>query len=1082
MKKLTNKQTNKLINQHNSIFLLFFILLFCFPFKTFAYNFNADPYAQLTPEQIAKHPTDKWFTADRPDYRELDERIRYLAKNEETPQAVARIICEGLETDIEKARAIFDWLAFNIAYDTSYSVHSGESAFKKRKGVCQGYAELFLLMAQEVGLTARMITGIGFGDGRGGHAWNVVELPDRDILLDSCWGAGGVAGRNFKFQYKPWWFDVHPAVFAYTHLADFLEEELIYPPLEKKAFYSLPRIDPNDYLPYGKIDPIDDYRRRFCPNDENLPVSFSSYRSKSFVSKYISTGPELTDGFFISDHEITVYQLGIYLTKEELNAYKDKTSGTEKYTAVTDLPLYLIARYCNKKSIDVGLEKCYTITGDDSSGYKIECDYSKCGLRLPTKKEWLIALGDIHAIEELSEKDFSDVAWYEKNSIEKIRVPNQTKKNSNQLYDMLGNVSELCFDEETGQYVFMGGNFNDSRQKLQELIPVPFDDYKTNKGAHGFRLVFNAPTNPALQFTIAQLYDMNTIFNKDSEKYEAWFNLAVKNEDPAAMAELAGIYFLQGTEESFKECYDLCIKAAKSEQHYALNILARMYLNGYYVSQNEKTAFEYYERSAVAGNLVGRYKTSQYYKEGKIVPKDDEKYRYWLEKAVLNGYGNEDATMELCKCYMKGIGGPINESGAYILYSQLVKKENPSMLAWIEYADCLMEGKGVSKNEYLAVNAYEKASEMGSIYAKAVLGECAYLGKGMSRDIEKASKIYSEIVEDGFTNYGYAERNELYKYVLDAINYFDDNCKNYLSLIPKNTDPSDYLKLLLEITSLCESIQGSEMTNSALLWGFSIDEIRNKVLAPLQKISEQKKLSGKTLIIINPYKGKKLSGVQDLIYTYDCFSKKQYRVNGELYRYDKSFYEYYDNVIFLQKQEENLNSIDTAFGKIMPCLSDCDEFDLMIFSTDYFAQEASYVDSYRQLAKKMIDRGKRPRIIVLGNKTDIVQQSINQVFSDSDSKYAEKINVFGSPYTMQNQLACGFRNDKLFIVMLTEKISSRHLLIYLDETGWAPQPTRQDTTFVQSSQNLSKMAGLGLNKSGTITKPGKMVMHYKVVK
>ena len=286
MKKLTNKQTNKLINQHNSIFLLFFILLLCFPFKTFAYNFNADPYAQLTPEQIAKHPTDKWFTADRPDYRELDERIRYLAKNEETPQAVARIICEGLETDIEKARAIFDWLAFNIAYDTSYSVHSGESAFKKRKGVCQGYAELFLLMAQEVGLTARMITGIGFGDGRGGHAWNVVELPDRDILLDSCWGAGGVAGRNFKFQYKPWWFDVHPAVFAYTHLADFLEEELIYPPLEKKAFYSLPRIDPNDYLPYGKIDPIDDYRRRFCPNDENLPVSFSSYRSKSFVSKY----------------------------------------------------------------------------------------------------------------------------------------------------------------------------------------------------------------------------------------------------------------------------------------------------------------------------------------------------------------------------------------------------------------------------------------------------------------------------------------------------------------------------------------------------------------------------------------------------------------------------------------------------------------------------------------------------------------------------------------------------------------------------------------------------------------------------
>ena len=120
--------------------------------------------------------------------------------------------------------------------------------------------------------------------------------------------------------------------------------------------------------------------------------------------------------------------------------------------------------------------------------------------------------------------------------------------------------------------------------------------------------------------------------------------------------------------------------------------------------------------------------------------------------------------------------------------------------------------------------------------------------------------------------------------------------------------------------------------------------------------------------------------------------------------------------------------------------------------------------------------------MVFGSKTDLVQQNINRVFSGDDAKYLDKINVFGTPYNMQNQLACGFRNDKLFIVMLTEQISGRHLLIYLDETGWAPQPTRQDVSFLQSSQNLSKMTGIGLNKSGTITKAGKMVMHYKVVK
>ena len=65
--------------------------------------------------------------------------------------------------------------------------------------------------------------------------------------------------------------------------------------------------------------------------------------------------------------------------------------------------------------------------------------------------------------------------------------------------------------------------------------------------------------------------------------------------------------------------------------------------------------------------------------------------------------------------------------------------------------------------------------------------------------------------------------------------------------------------------------------------------------------------------------------------------------------------------------------------------------------------------------------------------------------------------------------------------MLTDRISSKNLLIYLDETGWAPEPNRKDSMFVQSQSDLNKMAGMGLNKGGTISKPGKMVMHYKVV-
>ena len=104
--------SKKNIAKKNTILCFSFFIFLSLPLKLYAYNFNADPYARLTPEQIAKHPTDKWFTAERPDFTELDERVKTLAKNEDSPQAVARIICEGLETDLEKARAIFAWISF----------------------------------------------------------------------------------------------------------------------------------------------------------------------------------------------------------------------------------------------------------------------------------------------------------------------------------------------------------------------------------------------------------------------------------------------------------------------------------------------------------------------------------------------------------------------------------------------------------------------------------------------------------------------------------------------------------------------------------------------------------------------------------------------------------------------------------------------------------------------------------------------------------------------------------------------------------------------------------------------------------
>ena len=448
------------------------------------------PTPSLTLEQIALYPTDKWFTAERPDYSELDERVKFLAKNEETPEAVALIVCEGLESDIEKARAIFDWIAYNVAYDMSYRVSKGPDAFTKRKSICNGYAELFCQMAKAVNLKAVKVVGTGNGGegiGRGGHAWNIVKLPERDLLLDSCWGAGYVTGLHgkFRFKYSPQWFDTHPAAFAYTHLPDNFNEGCVYPLLSKSQFNKLAWLPASRFWPYGNIDPVTDYQKKFCKGKPDQPVTFSSYRNRRLNAELIKADGDVKKDFHMMNHEADLHELKDYLSEEEVKPILEKNYESKIVAPATDVPLELIAKFCNAFSEDYKREKCYEIIDG-----KVICDFSKNGVRLPTKKEWLLACGQKYLAADISEKDFSDAVWYNKNNINIIRIVCQTIPNENKIFDMLGNVSELCYDEEKEEYVFMGGNMYSSREEIQSLKAIPYDNYKTYSGAAGFRVVW----------------------------------------------------------------------------------------------------------------------------------------------------------------------------------------------------------------------------------------------------------------------------------------------------------------------------------------------------------------------------------------------------------------------------------------------------------------------------------------------------------------------------------------------------------------------------------------------------------------
>lgn len=128
----------------------------------------------------------------------LPEYYLYLVQEQEITEKVKEIL-DGFgfdedTSDYEKIRTIYDYVCRNIRYDTVHQKNpyyhmrsTSYAALIQRTATCQGYCVTLYRMLREVGIPARVVTGIGRGDL---HAWNVVELDGRYYYLDATWDAG----------------------------------------------------------------------------------------------------------------------------------------------------------------------------------------------------------------------------------------------------------------------------------------------------------------------------------------------------------------------------------------------------------------------------------------------------------------------------------------------------------------------------------------------------------------------------------------------------------------------------------------------------------------------------------------------------------------------------------------------------------------------------------------------------------------------------------------------------------------------------------------------------------------------------
>lgn len=206
---------------------------------------------------------------------------------------VLREICDDSMSELEKVRAIYDWLILNVNYDhtaansisdqdsINYDAWYAEGVFNNNKAVCDGYAKAFVILAKLESIPAVRVTG-------NNHAWNRVYLNGAWFGIDATHGDLSFNGQYEVLNYKSFLFtDAEKTAKGYT------STDYSYLPATTSFNYYATEVYTKDLSSADLlINSIDEFNK--------LMNTLSSY---SYSSPYFTIEIAIENSFYLSLNE-----------------------------------------------------------------------------------------------------------------------------------------------------------------------------------------------------------------------------------------------------------------------------------------------------------------------------------------------------------------------------------------------------------------------------------------------------------------------------------------------------------------------------------------------------------------------------------------------------------------------------------------------------------------------------------------------------------------------------------------------------------------------------------------------------------